>query len=94
MSELFALRELPHQPFVPRRHGKPLSIPTLWRWVGKGVRGVRLETTMVGGVRMTSRDAWERFLAQLNPTRLSAGVSPRRERRSDRVERELKAAGL
>jgi hypothetical protein len=45
--------------------GKP-HVTTLYRWALHGVRGVRLETVIVGGRRFTSREAIGRFLATLN----------------------------
>lgn len=45
--------------------GNP-SIKTRWRWLSKGVRGVVLETVVVGWQRYTSAEAVARFLAALN----------------------------
>ncbi len=39
---------------------------TVWRWALRGVRGVKLDTLVVGGVRFTSEEAIARFLAALN----------------------------
>jgi hypothetical protein len=36
---------------------------TIWRWHTKGVRGVRLETTVIAGRRFTTREAIDRFVA-------------------------------
>jgi hypothetical protein len=47
-----AAKELPNRP----------NVATLWRWRTKGIRGVRLETLLCGGRRMTSREALARFL--------------------------------
>jgi hypothetical protein len=41
--------------------GRP-HISSLHRWRTRGVRNVRLETTVVGGRRYTSREAIERFI--------------------------------
>ena len=49
---------------VPGR--KKLGLPTIQRWRRDGVRGVRLETTLVAGRRFTSREAIERFLESVN----------------------------
>jgi len=49
---------------VPGR--KKLGLPTIQRWRLDGVRGVRLETTLVAGRRFTSREAIERFLESVN----------------------------
>ena len=52
---------------LPRlRSGRPLHATTLWRWATAGLRGVKLETVQVGGVRVTSAKALPRFFAQLS----------------------------
>ena len=38
------------------------SVPTLWRWMLKGIRGKVLESIRVGGRRFTSREACRRFM--------------------------------
>jgi hypothetical protein len=42
--------------------GRP-NVATLWRWRTAGCRGVKLETVLIGGRRMTSREALARFFA-------------------------------
>jgi Protein of unknown function (DUF1580) len=42
--------------------GKPHP-STISRWASRGIRGVRLETCLVGGRRYTSREALQRFIA-------------------------------
>ncbi|NLF67444.1 MAG: DUF1580 domain-containing protein [Candidatus Anammoximicrobium sp.] len=39
------------------------AISSLHRWRLRGVRGVKLETALLGGRRVTSREALERFAA-------------------------------
>src|SRR4051794_13972212 len=46
-----AARSLPHRP----------HISTLHRWRTRGVRGIRLEAILTGGVWCTSREALRRF---------------------------------
>lgn len=46
-----AARHLPGQPHAS----------TVFRWASRGVRGVRLETCLVGGRRYTSRQALQLF---------------------------------
>ena len=48
--------------------GKRLAMQTLHRWRLHGVRGVRLETCLVGGSRYTSREAISRFIRAQNAT--------------------------
>ena len=47
---------------LPRlRAGRPVHPSTVWRWALTGLRGIRLETVLVGGVRVTSEAALRRF---------------------------------
>ena len=43
-----------------------LSLATLHRWRLNGVRNVKLETLLIGGLRYTSREAIDRFIASQN----------------------------
>ncbi len=45
---------------------RPPSVATLWRWLSRGVRGAKLESVLIGGIRYTSHEAVTRFLARLN----------------------------
>lgn len=47
-----------------KRNGKRLHKSTVWRWVTKGVRGNRLQTWYVGGIRCTTRAALDEFIVQ------------------------------
>jgi hypothetical protein len=53
--------------------GRPAS-STIHRWRLRGIRGVRLETILVGGRRFTSRQALERFAARI--TAAADGEAP------------------
>lgn len=46
--------------------GRRVSLATLHRWRLSGVRGVKLETCLVGGRRHTSREAVDRFIVAGN----------------------------
>ena len=48
--------------FVPRRP----HVATIWRWATKGCRGIKLQTWMSGGTRVTTPAAIEEFLHRLN----------------------------
>ena len=43
-----------------------VSLSSCWRWVLKGVRGVRLRTVLVGGRRYVLVSDLDAFLAELN----------------------------
>jgi hypothetical protein len=71
---------------------------TGWRWVQRGVRGIKLETILIGGRRYTSHEALQRFFERT--TAAAAGELPpvrtakQRERDIARAERELADAGI
>ncbi len=78
-----------------RRRGKKLHVSTLFRWASRGCRGVKLETTRVGGTLCSSKDALQRFfdrLSALDSRGASEAVSPyRRESAIRRAADELNA---
>lgn len=52
--------------FVGARRGRrPINQSTIWRWCMHGVRGVRLESICIGGTRVTSTEALQRFFERL-----------------------------
>ncbi|MEX2186169.1 MAG: DUF1580 domain-containing protein [Pirellulales bacterium] len=79
---------------LPRRP----SVATLWRWAMKGIRGVRLETCLVGAMRYTSREALQRFSDRLTAADRGEPIPTRtprqRERAIEAAERELRKAGI
>lgn len=74
-----AARELPSG-----RPGKSVHAATVFRWIAKGTRGVRLEACRVGGTWYTSREALRRFSAALTARSLS-GVPDRSEAETSRA---------
>jgi hypothetical protein len=48
---------------------KPLHPRTLYNWATRGKNGVTLETTPVGGILVTTREALQRFFARLTEAR-------------------------
>ena len=77
--------------------GRP-HVSTLWRWINRGCRGIKLETLLIGGVRYTSREALQRFAERLTavasgepmPTR----TSRQRKRADEEADRILDAHGV
>ena len=67
---------------LPRVRGrKPPHPMTLYRWAVTGLKAnsgqrVQLETTWVGGTRMTSIDALERFFARKNDPSTGLNAEP------------------
>ena len=55
---LISIAEVPaHVPTRPH-------VATVWRWIQRGVRGVTLETALIGGRRVTSLESIQRFIEQ------------------------------
>jgi hypothetical protein len=73
-----------------------LSNATLHRWRLHGVRGVRLETVLIGGLRYTSKEAIERFITAQNADETPARVPTpaQRRRQADAAQAALQEAGL
>ena len=58
-----------------RRRGRPCSLATIYRWSSPpGCRGIVLETAVIGGGRVTSREALQRFADAL--TLCAEGETP------------------
>jgi hypothetical protein len=74
-------------------------ISTIWRWINRGCRGVRLETILIGGKRYTSLEALQRFVeattvaAERSPAN-TAVTAPSRRRDIGKANSELDAAGI
>lgn len=76
--------------------GRP-SLSTLWRWHARGIRGVKLETVVIGGIRYVSREALQRFadrLTEQSDDSVPVRTARQRERDIERAERELADAGI
>ncbi len=78
---------------VPRRNGRKVHCSTVYRWVTKGVRGKRLESLFVGGVRYTTVEAIERFL-KAKPHRPDAVSDTPDENLCSAIDDALRDAGV
>lgn len=69
---------------------------TVWRWMTRGVRGIKLPSVIIAGERRTSREALREFLiATSEPTSPNpARNSNHRQRAVDSAIAELEQAGL
>jgi hypothetical protein len=77
---------------IPRRRaGRKCHIATIYRWIQRGVKGVRLEAIQVGGTRCTSSEALQRFFNALSnfPAPYTAPIPSQRKRMLEEVDREL-----
>jgi hypothetical protein len=73
--------------------GKRPHISTLMRWVLRGVKGIKLETVVVGGRRYTSVEAINRFVARLSEPGSVQPPAPseKRQHQIDQVRKRLDA---
>ena len=84
--------------FFPRRRGnRRPDLSTLYRWSGRGCRGVVLESVSVGRCRCTSKEAIARFVERLSALDASGPQvrSPAaREKASRGAGEELRRIGI
>ena len=77
--------------------GRP-SQASVWRWVLHGVGGIKLDSCLMGGRRLTSTEAIQRFAdartAQADGTPVPSRTPRQRQAAIDRAERELSDAGI
>lgn len=57
-----------------RRANRPVHVSTLHRWRSRGVRGIKLEATRVGGAWCTSWQAFRRFCDRLTAAESQSDV--------------------
>jgi hypothetical protein len=84
--------------YFPGRSGDGASVASTWRWILKGLRGVKLESTKILGTRYTSVEAIDRFIAATSVDSGPQQEAPRTQRRRQRdiaaAARQLDAAGV
>jgi hypothetical protein len=75
------------------------NLSTIWRWAIRGVRGVKLETYIFAGRRLTSVEALERFQDRTN--RAGGGIpakplaaANRRQDQKQRAQAKARAKNL
>lgn len=76
--------------------GKRRSLATLHRYRLHGIRGIRLETVLIGGSRYTSAASINRFIAAQNASETPAPqfTPSQRQRMSEAARKELAAIGI
>jgi hypothetical protein len=94
-EELLTLEEAKR--VIPRRRGRRPSVPTLWRWCRKGIRGISLEYIRVGRNIVTSKEALSRFfqgLAQSDAPLSEPPFAPTRQPKPLGTSRAAREASL
>ena len=87
-EELIRLGDAPKH--VP---GRP-HISTLYRWMERGVKGVKLECVAVGGRTFVSKEGIARFITACSGAGQVSQPSRIREKQIVAAERELTEAGI
>lgn len=94
-ESLIAVGEVPrHLPV--RSTGRRVHIATVYRWIQRGVRGVRLASIRIGGTTYTSLEAVQRFSQQLSTPKHDRScpqvpIPAARQRQIDQATRELRS---
>ena len=98
-EELLELNKVPAN--LERRTGKRLNVSTVYRWINRGIAGVKLETILIGGSRFTSAEALNRFFAQSTlakqgklSTATAEGIRRAKAIRETQVEQRAKRLGI
>lgn len=91
-TRLITLAEAARCPWLPRRNnGRTIHKHTLHRWATNGLRGQRLKTALVGGIRCTTESWLFEFIfndqGDTAPTPLPRS---KRKQRAIRAEREVR----
>jgi Protein of unknown function (DUF1580) len=74
-EHLIPIREVPrHLPC--RRTGRRVHISAVYRWIGRGVGGVQLESVKVGGSTYTTTEALQRFSDRLSHPNTDSPSAP------------------
>ena len=93
-EKLIRVQDVPR--LLPPRHtGKPVHVSAIYRWIQRGVQGVRLEYIKIGGTTYTSEEALQRFADRRSPENHDAAAVPTttatRRKQIERAEREVRA---
>jgi hypothetical protein len=65
------------------RRGHPIQLTTIYRWMTRGARGIRLDSIRIGGCNLTPREALQGFAEDLTaPASTLARVLPSSRRMS------------
>jgi len=93
-EQRLSLSRARHHPLFRKDDGASPDLSSIFRWAMKGVRGVKLRVTRVGGrIYTTERDIAE-FVAALNQGNSESGVSGNRRREIGAARQRLAREGV
>ena len=78
------------------RNGRPTNVSTVYRWMLRGVRKIKLESIRIGGSLYTSEEALQRFAERLTnrtTTDTPATCQPTDSRHERKVDQALADLG-
>ena len=81
-------------PFTQLAQEQNVSIPTVWRWAQRGIRGHVLESFSVGIRKFTTRKAFVRFIWATNAQPAPCRTNRRRAADRRKAHHKLRKAGL
>lgn len=82
---------------LQKTFGHKVHIASVYRWVNRGLGGVRLETIKVGSKRFTSAQALDRLFngaTERKPEHSEAVTADLKTRNDKRIENEAKRLGI
>lgn len=83
------------QGLPPHQNGRKIHISTIYRWISRGIHGVRLESLKLGRRLVTSHEAIQRFAERLSePRGPGSPHSLEAARHAERFEEELDRNGF
>lgn len=96
LGRLIPLSKVPELPCLPDgRRGRRIHVATIRRWASRGVGGVRLRVTRVGGMTCTTEGWLHAFFDAVSAQQQPSPDAPAgRTADPAQVEAELDAAGL
>jgi hypothetical protein len=77
-----------------KTQGKPVHVSSVWRWMCRGLSGVRLRSLVIANRRMTTTEWVDQFLdasTAAKDARLASGSPAAEAEDSDAVDAELAA---
>lgn len=93
-EQLIHIRNVPK--LLPKRpNGKRVHISAVYRWIQRGICGVRLEVVKIGGSTYTSVEALQRFCKPSHeehvPTSTPRALTRTRQKQIERAAQEVHA---
>jgi len=83
--------------YLQKNFGHKVALGSVYRWINKGIGGVRLETIKIGAKRFTSAQALDRLFngaTKAKQERINDTPAKKKFRNQSRIENEAKDLGI